>query len=287
MFERLFNPRSCDRRSRNGSHRAGTRPTSSRSFIMARSRRRTLRPGTSGSMARSMLPFTLTWEQFKALPRKTVHTDIHCVTRWSKLDTDWEGVPIQEIIRLAQVRPSATHVVAHSEQGYTANLPLSILDDDDVMLADTFGASRSSSSTASRSGSSSRSTISGRTRSGSVASISSTTTSSASGNAPATTTMPTPGKRTVQRVIGPGSMRLSSDSEQDPAMKPPHSPRRRKSAHGRRRQTPDSGPSPPVRWVNGSSDRFVFTHAGRPSGSVTRDDPFATTSTAPGTTSAE
>jgi hypothetical protein len=44
-----------------------------------------------------------------------------------------------EILRLAQVRPSATHVLAHSEQGYTANLPLSVLDDDDVMLADTFG----------------------------------------------------------------------------------------------------------------------------------------------------
>ena len=41
-------------------------------------------------------PFTLTWEQFKALPRKTIHTDIHCVTRWTKLDTDWEGVPIQD-----------------------------------------------------------------------------------------------------------------------------------------------------------------------------------------------
>jgi DMSO/TMAO reductase YedYZ molybdopterin-dependent catalytic subunit len=84
-------------------------------------------------------PFTLTWQQFKELPRKTVHTDIHCVTRWTKLDTDWEGVPIQELLRLAQVRPKATHVVAHSEQGYTANLPLSVLDDDDVMLADTFG----------------------------------------------------------------------------------------------------------------------------------------------------
>ena len=69
-------------------------------------------------------PFTLTWAEFKALPRKTVHTDIHCVTRWTKLDTDWEGVPIQEILSLAQVRPTATHVVAHSEQGYTANLPL-------------------------------------------------------------------------------------------------------------------------------------------------------------------
>src|SRR5437773_1399995 len=50
-----------------------------------------------------------------------------------------EPVPIQEILRLAQVRSNATHVVAHSEQGYTANLPLSVLDDDDVMIADTFG----------------------------------------------------------------------------------------------------------------------------------------------------
>ncbi len=83
-------------------------------------------------------PLTLTWEQFKTLPRKTVDTDVHCVTRWSKLDTTWQGVPIQEILRLADVRPTATHVLAHSEQGYTANLPLSVLDDDDVLLADTF-----------------------------------------------------------------------------------------------------------------------------------------------------
>ena len=83
-------------------------------------------------------PFTLTWEQFKALPRKSVGTDIHCVTRWTKLDTTWEGVPIQHVLELAQLRPNVSHVVAHSEQGYTANLPLSVLDDDDVLLADTF-----------------------------------------------------------------------------------------------------------------------------------------------------
>jgi DMSO/TMAO reductase YedYZ molybdopterin-dependent catalytic subunit len=83
-------------------------------------------------------PFSLTWAEFKTLPRKTVHTDIHCVTRWSKLDTTWEGVAIQEILGLAQVRPTATHAVSHAEQGYTANLPLSVLDDDDVLLADTF-----------------------------------------------------------------------------------------------------------------------------------------------------
>jgi DMSO/TMAO reductase YedYZ molybdopterin-dependent catalytic subunit len=84
-------------------------------------------------------PFTLTWDEFKSLPRKTVATDIHCVTRWSKLDTEWEGVPIQEILTRAQLRPSAKFVVSHAEQGYTANLPLEVLDDDDVLLADTFG----------------------------------------------------------------------------------------------------------------------------------------------------
>ena len=52
------------------------------------------------------------------------------MTRWTKLDTDWEGVPIQEIMSRAQVRSTAKFVVAHSEQGYTANLPIGILDDD-------------------------------------------------------------------------------------------------------------------------------------------------------------
>jgi len=83
-------------------------------------------------------PFTLTWAEFQQLPRKTVHTDIHCVTRWSKLDTDFSGVPIQHVLHLAQLRSAAAFVVAHSEQGYTTNLPLAVLDDDDVLLADTF-----------------------------------------------------------------------------------------------------------------------------------------------------
>jgi DMSO/TMAO reductase YedYZ molybdopterin-dependent catalytic subunit len=83
-------------------------------------------------------PFALTWTEFGLLPRKQVATDIHCVTRWSKLDTMWEGVPIGEVLTRAQLRPTATHVLAHCEQGYTANLPLSVLDDDDVLLADTF-----------------------------------------------------------------------------------------------------------------------------------------------------
>jgi DMSO/TMAO reductase YedYZ molybdopterin-dependent catalytic subunit len=83
-------------------------------------------------------PFSLTWQDFKALPRKQVTTDIHCVTRWTKLDTIWEGVPIREILDRAELRPSASHVLAHCEQGYTANLPLEVLDDEDVLLADIY-----------------------------------------------------------------------------------------------------------------------------------------------------
>ena len=81
---------------------------------------------------------TFTWDQFLALPRTQVTADIHCVTRWSKLGTTWEGVPIRAILELAQVRPEATHVLVHSEQGYTTNMPLEILDDADVLLADRY-----------------------------------------------------------------------------------------------------------------------------------------------------
>ena len=83
-------------------------------------------------------PFTLTWEQFRALPRARVTADIHCVTRWSKLDTAWEGVPIRAILDLARLRPEATHVLAQCEQGYTTHMPLAVLDDEDVLLADTY-----------------------------------------------------------------------------------------------------------------------------------------------------
>ena len=83
-------------------------------------------------------PLKLTWDEFKALPRKQVQTDIHCVTRWTKLDTHWEGVAIQTILELAQVRPDAKFVIGHAEQGYTANVPLAVLDDGDVLLADTY-----------------------------------------------------------------------------------------------------------------------------------------------------
>jgi DMSO/TMAO reductase YedYZ molybdopterin-dependent catalytic subunit len=83
-------------------------------------------------------PFRLTWAEYRTLPRARVVADIHCVTRWSKFDTAWEGVPIRAILDLVQLRPAATHVLAHCEAGYTTNVPLDVLDDDDVLLADTF-----------------------------------------------------------------------------------------------------------------------------------------------------
>ena len=145
-------------------------------------------------------PFRLTWDEFRALPRTTLTTDIHCVTRWSKLDTHWEGVPIRTILEMAQVRPGAAHVVGHAEQGYTANLPLSVLDDDDVILADTFEGEPLEP----EHGYPLRLLVPKRYFWKSAKWIRGleflTTTRWASGSATATTTTPTPGRRSASRA---------------------------------------------------------------------------------------
>lgn len=82
-------------------------------------------------------PLRWTWDAFKSLPRVQVFSDIHCVTRWSRYDNLWAGVAIREVLRLARPTAAATHVVVHAEQGFTTNLPLKELDQDDVLLADT------------------------------------------------------------------------------------------------------------------------------------------------------
>jgi DMSO/TMAO reductase YedYZ molybdopterin-dependent catalytic subunit len=81
---------------------------------------------------------TLSWDELQALPQKEVTTDIHCVTRWSKLDTTWVGVPVREVLDRAGVRSGGTHVTAYSAGGYTTNVPLAALSDDDVLLAHTY-----------------------------------------------------------------------------------------------------------------------------------------------------
>ncbi len=63
-----------------------------------------------------------TWPEFRALPAQTLTADIHCVTRWSKLGTTWEGVPVDSL--LDQVEHDAEYVLAFCDGGYTTNLPL-------------------------------------------------------------------------------------------------------------------------------------------------------------------
>lgn len=76
-----------------------------------------------------------TWDDLMRMPRNTETVDIHCVTRWSKLDTTWTGVPWREFIKHFRIKPEVTHVMVHCEYGYTTNVALDVLDDDDTMLA--------------------------------------------------------------------------------------------------------------------------------------------------------
>ena len=80
-------------------------------------------------------PVTLTWDELNELPRSDHVQDIHCVTRWSRFDTRFEGVHWRELAKLVRPKPSARFVVAHAEQGYTANVPLDFLEDDLALLA--------------------------------------------------------------------------------------------------------------------------------------------------------
>jgi DMSO/TMAO reductase YedYZ molybdopterin-dependent catalytic subunit len=70
-------------------------------------------------------PLTLNWAQFNELPVTTMETDIHCVTRWSKLGMEWMGVSVDELIdRAGGLTPSAHHLIASCYGGYTTNLPV-------------------------------------------------------------------------------------------------------------------------------------------------------------------
>lgn len=73
-----------------------------------------------------------------ALPQTKVVCDIHCVTRWSKLDTEWEGVRFSELLRHLGVSPEARYVMAHADEDYETNLPLEELLRDDVILAHSY-----------------------------------------------------------------------------------------------------------------------------------------------------
>jgi DMSO/TMAO reductase YedYZ molybdopterin-dependent catalytic subunit len=78
---------------------------------------------------------TFTWQEFLALPKATVTSDVHCVTQWSKLDNVWEGVAFREVMKHVRLKPDARYVMVHSYGDYTTNIPLADLDDDDVLFA--------------------------------------------------------------------------------------------------------------------------------------------------------
>ena len=73
------------------------------------------------------------WEEFSALPSESVTVDIHCVTRWSKLDTTWEGVSVDTL--LAEVEHDSSYVLAFCDGGYTTNLPLEDVTDGKAWIA--------------------------------------------------------------------------------------------------------------------------------------------------------
>ncbi len=69
-----------------------------------------------------------TWEAFNKLPRTKVKMDLHCVTRWSKFDTDWEGVSLKTLVEEGMIRlkPTARHLLQHCEYGFTVNIPIEV-----------------------------------------------------------------------------------------------------------------------------------------------------------------
>jgi DMSO/TMAO reductase YedYZ molybdopterin-dependent catalytic subunit len=82
-------------------------------------------------------PRTWAWEEFRALPSETITTDIHCVTKWSKLDTVWDGVSLDTL--LDGIETSAEYVSAFCDGGYTTNLPLDDVTDGKAWIAFGYG----------------------------------------------------------------------------------------------------------------------------------------------------
>jgi len=81
-------------------------------------------------------PKTFTWAQFAELPSVSVASDFHCVTGWSTFGNRWEGVSFRAITDIVRPKPEARFVVLTcGDAGYTTNLPLNVLLDDDVLLA--------------------------------------------------------------------------------------------------------------------------------------------------------
>jgi DMSO/TMAO reductase YedYZ molybdopterin-dependent catalytic subunit len=80
-----------------------------------------------------------TWDEINALPRESITTDIHCVTKWSKFDTVWSGVSLDVLFDAVGIDPSAKYLTAWSDGGYTTNLPLEAVTGGKAWIALSFG----------------------------------------------------------------------------------------------------------------------------------------------------
>ena len=82
-------------------------------------------------------PVTWTWDEVLALPRVKLRLDLHCVTTWSKLETEWEGIALRRLVEAGYIRPkpSTRFVMQHAAYGYTTNLPLAVALQDNFLLA--------------------------------------------------------------------------------------------------------------------------------------------------------
>ena len=80
-------------------------------------------------------PREWTWAELAARPAVEIHSDVHCVTRWSRLDNRWRGIRPGDLLAEARPRPEARYVMVHAAPDYTTNLPLAALLEDDVLLA--------------------------------------------------------------------------------------------------------------------------------------------------------
>jgi len=80
-------------------------------------------------------PLKFTYAELKALGPQTVHADMHCVTGWTTLDNDWQGIPFRVLVSQAGPLPGAKWVITHCDGGYTSNLSMQAMTDDDVLVA--------------------------------------------------------------------------------------------------------------------------------------------------------
>jgi DMSO/TMAO reductase YedYZ molybdopterin-dependent catalytic subunit len=78
-----------------------------------------------------------TWDEFNQLPRTQVTMDVHCVTRWSKFDTRWEGISLRTLVEKGFIKPKPTarFIIQHAEYGFTTNLPMEVMLQDNFLLA--------------------------------------------------------------------------------------------------------------------------------------------------------